>query len=140
MQLSAQFDVTCPRATAVEITSRDETLVGLFPEAETRVVESGANRRTTQTHYTALGRPGVATFHFVFREDGDVEFEKECDGVMWRELRGRLSFRQRGAKTRVRIEMEGRTRPLVPEFTVKGAMREQLDQMAKALRDRLEAG
>jgi len=139
VQLSAQFDVRCPRSAAVEITARDETLEGLFPDAETHVVESDVNCKTTQTHYTALGRPGVATFHFVFGEDGDVEFEKVCDGVMWRELRGKLSFRERGAKTRVRIEMEGRTKPLVPEFAVKGAMREQLDQMVKALRARLEA-
>jgi len=139
VQLSTQFEVKCPRATAVEITARDETLVGLFPDAETRVVECDANSKTTQTHYTALGRPGVATFHFVFAEDGDVEFEKVCDGVMWRELRGMVTFREHGGKTRVCIEMEGRTKPLVPEFTVKGAMREQLDQMARALRERLEA-
>jgi hypothetical protein len=140
VQLSTQFDVKCPRSAAVEISARDETLTSLFPDAETHVVESDENSKTTQIHYTALGRSGVATFHFIFGEDGDVEFEKVCDGVMWQELRGKLSFRQHGAKTSVRIEMEGRTRPLVPEFTIKGAMREQLDQMAKALRARLEAG
>jgi hypothetical protein len=38
----------------------------------------------------------------------------------------------------VRIEMDGRTKALVPEFTIKGAMRDQIDQMARALRERLE--
>ena len=35
--------------------------------------------------------------------------------------------------------MEGRTKALVPEFTIKGAMRDQIEQMAGALRQRLEA-
>ena len=35
--------------------------------------------------------------------------------------------------------MDGRTKSLVPEFTIKGAMRDQIEQMAKALRERLEA-
>jgi hypothetical protein len=39
----------------------------------------------------------------------------------------------------VRIEMDGRTRPLVPEFTIKGAMQDQINQMAAALRERIES-
>jgi len=35
--------------------------------------------------------------------------------------------------------MEGRTKSLVPEFTIKGPMRDQLEQMATALREQLEA-
>jgi hypothetical protein len=35
--------------------------------------------------------------------------------------------------------MEGRTKSLVPEFTIKGPMRDQLDQMARALRARLQS-
>jgi hypothetical protein len=34
--------------------------------------------------------------------------------------------------------MDGRTKTFVPEFTIKGAMQDQLDQMARALRERLE--
>ena len=69
-----------------------------------------------------------------------MRFEKECDGNVWRELSGTLCFQERGAqKTRVRIEMNGRTKPLVPEFTIRGPMQQQLDQMAKALRTRLES-
>jgi hypothetical protein len=140
VHLEKQFDVKRPRAAAVEIASRDETLLGLFPDTRTEIVESEGNCRTTRTHYTALGRAGTATFHFTYLEDGDVEFAKECDGNVWRELKGRLAFRGRGEKTRVHITLEGRTRPLVPEFTIKGAMRDQIEEMAAALRERIEAG
>jgi hypothetical protein len=34
--------------------------------------------------------------------------------------------------------MDGRTKPLVPEFTIKGALKDQLEQMAGALRERLQ--
>ena len=140
MHIEKQFEVRCPREAAVEIAARDETLLGLFADAQTEIVACEADRKTTRTHYTALGRSGVATFHFRFLPEGDVEFEKECDGNVWRELRGRLSFRARGERTRVRIEMDGRTRSLVPEFTIKGPMRDQLEQMARALREKLEVG
>lgn len=138
MHLEKQFDVNRPRVDAVEIASREETLVGLFPEAKTDIVESDGNLRTARTHYSALGREGTATFHFVYREDGDVEFEKVCDGNVWAALTGTLCFEAKGERTRVRIEMDGRTKSLVPEFTIKGAMRDQIEQMASALRDRLE--
>ncbi|HEY5656407.1 MAG TPA: hypothetical protein VIY27_01325 [Myxococcota bacterium] len=140
MHLEKQFEVSCPRAAAVEIAARDETLLGLFADAETEIVGREGDRMTTRTHYTALGRPGTAIFHFTFLPEGDVEFEKQCDGNVWRELRGRLSFQKRGERTRVRVEMEGRTRPLVPEFTIKGPLRDQLEQMARALREKLELG
>jgi hypothetical protein len=138
VRLETHFDVQCSRASAVEIAARDETLQGLFPDAETEIVSGDGDRKTTRTHYTALGRAGIATFHFTFLLDGDIRFEKECDGNVWRELRGALSFVERGERTRVHIEMEGSTKPLVPEFTIKGAMRDQIAQMARALRARLE--
>lgn len=138
MHLEKQFDVHRPRGEAAEIAAQEETLLGLFPEARTEIVERTPTRRTARTHYTALGRSGTATFHFTYRDDGDVEFEKVCDGNVWRELKGRLSFQARGDATRVRIAMDGRTRPLVPEFTIKGAMRDQIEEMAAALRDQLE--
>lgn len=138
MQLKTEFEANCPRDAAVEIAARDETLLGLFPDSDTEIVASEGDRKTTRTHYTALGRSGTATFHFTYLLDGDIRFEKECDGNVWRELRGTLSFRECGERTRVGIEMEGRTKSLVPEFTIKAPMREQLDQMARALRARLE--
>jgi hypothetical protein len=139
MHLEKQFDVKRPREEAVAIATRDETLLGLFPDTKTEIVASKGKRRTTRTTYTALGREGTATFHFDFRSDGNVDFEKVCDGNVWRELRGSLRFDARsGGATRVCIEMDGRTKALVPEFTIKGAMRDQIDQMARALRERLQ--
>ena len=138
MHLEKQFDVKRPRAETVAITARDETLLGLFPDTKTEILESTGKRRTARTTYTALGRENTATFHFDFRADGNIDFEKVCDGNVWRELRGTLTFSERAGSTRVRIEMDGRTKALVPEFTIKGAMRDQIDQMARALRERLE--
>lgn len=139
MHLEKEFSVERPRAEAARIAARDETLQGLFPDTQTEIVERQGSRRTTRSHYTALGRAGTATFHFDFREDGDVDFEKVCDGNVWRELKGTLRFRSQGGRTRVCIAMDGRTRSLVPEFTIKGTMRDQIEQMADALRRRLEA-
>lgn len=138
MRLEKSFDVRCPRDAATELIARDETLVGLFPDAQTEILESRSDRKTVCSRYRALGREGTATFHFDFLLDGDVRFEKVCDGNVWRELRGRLSFEESGRGTRVRIEMDGRTKSLVPEFTIKGPMKEQLESMARALRARLE--
>ena len=140
MHLEKQFDVRRPVDAAVKIACRDETLLGLFPNTKTELVKSEGNRRTTRSHYTALGRSGTATFHFTFLEGGVVEFEKVCDGNVWRDLTGRLTFQDRGERTRVRIAMDGRTKPLVPEFAIKGAMRDQIAEMAAALRERIELG
>jgi hypothetical protein len=140
VHLEKEFDVRQAREAAAAIASRDETLVSLFPDAETEIVERDGNRRTACSHYTALGRQGTATFHFTTLEDGDVEFEKVCDGNVWRELKGRVSFRARGDRTRVRLSLDGSTKSLVPEFTIKGTMRDQIEEMAGALRETLERG
>lgn len=137
MHLEKQFDVKRPRAEVVEAVVRDETLVELFPEQETEIVESKGNRRTTLTRYHALGRDGEATFHFCYERDGSLSFEKVCDGRIWRELRGLVRFEERGQTTRVRLELDGRTKALVPEFTVKGQMQAQLEEMSEALRKRI---
>jgi hypothetical protein len=139
MHLEKQFDVKRSRDDAVERVVCDEALCDLFPDAETEIVERKGDRRTVRSQYRALGREGVATFHFDFLLDGGVRFEKVCDGKVWRKLVGEVSFEERGGNTRVRIELEGQTRPLVPEFTIRGAMRDQLDQMASALRRRIES-
>ncbi len=139
MHLERQFDVRCSRDDAVEITARDDTLIQLFPDSKTELVESTPDRKTTRTHYRALGREGVATFHFTFLLDGTVRFEKVCDGRVWRELRGELNFEERGEGTRVRISMDGRTKVLVPEITIRAPMQDQIRQMADALKRRLEA-
>lgn len=139
MHLEKQFVVKKSRDAAVDVTVQDETLTGLFPDAETEIVARDGDRRTTCTRYRALGREGEATFHFTVLLDGGVRFEKVCDGRVWKELKGSVSFEEQGdARCRVRIAMDGKTKGFVPEFTVKGQMQEQLDQMAKALRARIE--
>ncbi len=137
MHLEKEFDVAQEPKAAYRSVARDETLLTLFPETRTEIVDSRGERRTLRSHYTALGQEGVATFHFTFVPEGEVRFEKVCDGRVWRELKGSVTFRTRGKKTRVRIEMDGRTKPLVPEFAIKGAMKDQLEQMARALREQL---
>ncbi len=138
MRLVKEFEVQRPRADAVAAVATDEALVGLFPGTETEIVATRGARRTARSRYRALGREGEATFHFHFGKDGGVTFEKVCDGRVWRELTGVVSFETRGKGTRVRIVMDGRTRALVPEFTIRGAMQEQIEQMATALRRQLE--
>lgn len=137
--MEKEFDVARPRAEAAAILADDAVLCDLFPDTQTEIVERKGTRRTVASHYTALGREGVATFHFDFEPSGDVRFEKVCDGRIWRELRGVVKLTERKDKTRVRIELDGRTKALVPEFTIRGPMQDQLEQMAKALKRRLGA-
>ncbi len=139
MHLEKQFDVDRSRDHAVECVVQDDTLLELFPDARSEIVERSGERRTVRSQYTALGREGTATFHFDFLLDGGVRFEKVCDGRVWRKLVGEVSFEERRSGTRVRIALEGQTKSFVPEFTIKGAMRDQLEQMAAALRQRIEA-
>ena len=139
MQIDESFDVPQAPDRVGEIVATDATLLSLFPEARVEIVESDGNARTVLSHYTALGREGTATFHFTFESDGSVWFEKVCDGNVWRQLSGSVTLEPRTGGTRVRIEAEGRTKTLVPEFTIKGPMQDQIGQMAKALRARIEA-
>ena len=125
---------------AIRIASRDQTLLRLFDESSTEITERATNRITTRTRYKALGREGVAVFHFTFRPDGPIEFEKVCDGNVWRELRGRVSFAKRAGATRVTIDMQGCTKAFVPEMAIRGPMNEQIEQMSGALRACIEDG
>ena len=140
MRLEKQFDVKQSADCASRIAARDETLLGLFPDSTTEIVASEAGRRTTHTHYTTLGRSGVATFHFTLLPEGSISFEKVCDGNIWQELGGKVSFSQREAGTRVILQMDGLTKTFVPEFAIRGPMQDQIDQMATALRKCIEAG
>ena len=139
MRMEKEFDVERGRSDAAALLADDDVLRELFPDTRTEIIERKGRRKTIQSHYTALGREGVATFHFDFEPDGDVRFEKVCDGRVWRELRGAVTLTERKTRTRVRIELNGRTKVLVPEFTIKGPMQDQLEQMAKALKRRLGA-
>ena len=139
MKLEKSFEVRCGRDAAVAALAREETLLGLFADAKPEVVAREAGRTTILTHYRALGQDGTATFHFRFEPSGELRFEKVCDGRVWRQLEGSVSFEGRGPRTRVRIQMEGRTRPLVPELAIRGPLRDQLDKMASSLRELLES-
>lgn len=136
MQLEKGFSVSASPDEVRRICEDETTLVGLFPETRSEVVDREPGRCTVRSHYTALGRSGTATFHFYFFDDG-IEFEKVCDGNVWRALEGRLSYEAGRGGTKVRLTLDGRTRPLVPEFTIKGPLGEQLEDMARALRERL---
>lgn len=140
MRLQKQFDVSQPPDVAARIAGCDATLQQLFSDSETEIVARSDNRRTTRTHYRALGREGVATFQFVSLPEGSIAFEKVCDGNVWRELSGKLTFVKRGGGTRVTLEMIGRTKRLVPELAIRGPMREQIDTMAAALRTCIDKG
>jgi hypothetical protein len=138
VHLEKEFEVPLACDAAYRCVATDETLLQLFPETRTELVASEGEQRTVRSHYTALGQEGVATFNFRFVPESEVRFEKVCDGKVWQKLEGTVRFKTRGEKTRVRIQMDGRTKGLIPEFTIKGAMKDQLDQMARALRQRLK--
>jgi hypothetical protein len=139
MKLNKEFDVTATRARACEVLGEDATLVGLFPDTKTNIVARSGKRRTTKSVYKLLGQEGEATFHFDAQDDGTVAFAKVCDGRVWKELSGRVTLQERGPKVRVRIEMEGKTKGFVPEFTIKAPLQKQLDDMAAGLRRRMES-
>lgn len=138
MRLSKEFDVTASRGRAQEVLAEDATLTSLFPDTKTEIVARKGSRRTTRSIYKLLGQEGEATFHFDAQDDGSVAFAKVCDGRIWKELTGRVTLRERGPKLRVTIEMEGKTKGFVPEFTIKAPLQKQLDDMAAALRKRME--
>jgi hypothetical protein len=138
MRLSKEFDVTASRERAQEVLAEDATLTSLFPDTKTEIVARKGKRRTTRSVYKLLGQEGEATFNFDAKDDGSVAFAKVCDGRIWKELSGRVTLRERGPKLRVTIEMEGKTKGFVPEFTIKAPLQKQLDDMAAALRARME--
>ncbi len=139
MRLEKSFEVDRPPDFSSRIAAQDETLLSLFADSKTEIVEREGNRRTTRTHYNALGREGVATFHFHSLPDGRISFEKVCDGNVWQELSGTVLFEKRGSGTQVTLKMVGRTKALVPEFAIRSPMRDQIEQMASSLRACIEA-
>ena len=136
MRVEKSFEVSRNRDEVVERLCSDETLLELLP-GESEIVESEGDHRTVRTHYQALGREGVATFDFTFLMDGNIRFQKRCDGRVWRELSGEVAIEERRNGAQLNIQMSGRTKPLIPEFTIKQPMEEQVEQMASALRELL---
>ena len=138
MRLTKEFEVARPRADAAAVLADEQTILALFAGATTEIVKRDGQKLTTHSKFRALGRDSDATFHFTFGADGNVRFEKVCDGNIWKKLAGRITFEERGAKTRVRFEMDGATKGFEPEFTIKLPLEQQLDSMARALRTRIE--
>lgn len=139
MKLASEFVVARRREDVARLFDDDATFEALLPD--TRIASSQDGRRETRTSYSALGQSREIRFVFETLPDGNVRFEKICDGNVWRSLDGRVTLEPEGPDhTLVRLRMEGTTRALVPELAIRGTLREQLDQMAKALRDRLERG
>jgi hypothetical protein len=137
MQIAKEFVVSRQRDAVAKVFSEDATFEALFPD--TRITESSGGVRHTTTRYSALGQSREIRFIFETEPDGNVRFEKICDGNVWRSLEGHVRLEGEGPdRTRVELRMEGRTRAFVPELTIRGPMREQLEQMAASLRERLE--
>ncbi len=138
MRLSKEFDVTATRERASAVLAEDATLTSLFPDTKTEIVARSGKRRTAKSVYKLFGQAGEATFHFDTQDDGSVKFAKVCDGRVWKELTGRVTLQERGPKLRVTLEMEGKTKGFVPEFTIKAPLQKQLDDMATGLKRRME--
>lgn len=137
MKFDSEFVVRRGQAEVAEILGSDATVTQLFPDTE--IVSSRNGERETRTRVNALG--AETTVRFVFRDapDGGLRFEKICDGRVWRSLEGAIRLLSvNDVTTRVQIAMEGTTRALVPEFTIRTPMKDQLQQMTRALRERLE--
>jgi hypothetical protein len=119
------------------VLASDATITALFPDTE--IVSNAGGVRETKTRVSALGAESIVRFKFRGRSDGGMAFEKICDGRVWRALDGRIDLVPvNDATTRVVIALEGSTRALVPEFTIKAPMKQQLEQMTRALRARME--
>jgi carbon monoxide dehydrogenase subunit G len=136
MKIEKEFVVPLPRDEVARALDDDAVFESLFPD--TRITASVDGMRETITSFSALGQTREIRFTFRTLSDGNVRFSKICDGNVWRSLEGEVRLEpSAGDSTRVVLRMEGRTRALVPELTIRGPMRDQLDQMVDSLRSRL---
>jgi hypothetical protein len=137
VKFDSEFVVRRPKTELAQVLASDATVTQLFPDTE--IVSSSGGTRETKTRVSALGVETTVRFVFRTSPDGGLRFEKICDGRVWRSLVGAVELVPvNDATTRVRVEMEGTTKSLVPEFTIRTPMKEQLQQMTRSLRERLE--
>jgi carbon monoxide dehydrogenase subunit G len=137
MKFENEFVVRKAKDACAAVLASDATITALFPDTE--IVSNAGGVRETKTRVSALGAESIVRFKFRGRSDGGMAFEKICDGRVWRALDGRIDLVPvNDATTRVVIALEGSTRALVPEFTIKAPMKQQLEQMTRALRARME--
>lgn len=137
MRVEKTFRVATPRDEVVKRLCDDTTLLSLLP-GDTEIIASDGDRRTTRTTYSALGSEGTATFHFTYLMDGNVRFEKVCDGKIWKRLTGSVNVDEDGSGAEIAIEMEGTTKAFVPELAIKLPLDEQMKSMTDALRGALQ--
>ena len=124
MHLEKEFDVERPRAEAIALAARDDTLLGSVPRHADRDRRAqGQAPDASRSHYTALGREGTATFHFDFRPERRRRLREGLRRPRLARAARAVTSRSdaRKGSTRVHIEMDGRTKALVPEFTIRGA-------------------
>ncbi len=127
--------VSCSRDAVAASLDDDDAIASLFPD--TRVKSVGDGVRETRTPAPV----GSRDVRFVWRTqpDGNLAFEKVCDGNIWRSLEGEVRLESVDAgTTRVRLRLEGRTRTLVPELTIRAPLRAQIQEMSAALQSRIE--
>ncbi len=137
MRFEKEFIVDRDRKTVAANLDDDRTFAALFPK--TRVTRRGERVRETCTSFRALGQSREVRFVFETLPDGNVRFAKICDGNVWRSLEGEVRLEEQNAsRTRVVLRMDGRTRAFVPEITIRSPMRDQIEQMATALRTQFE--
>ena len=137
MHFEREFTVRRSRAEVAALLDRDETIESLLPNTTISTREDGTREARTPS---PLGQSRDIRFLFRRHADGSgLRFEKICDGNIWRSLDGEVRLEGlQGDLTRVQLRMEGRARALVPELTIRSPMRDQIEQMTKALRARLE--
>jgi carbon monoxide dehydrogenase subunit G len=137
MKLQKEFAVARPRAAVAEALEDDGILEKLFPG--TRIEHPRDGVRETFTPFSALGSSREIRFLFQTLPDGNMRFEKVCDGNVWRFLEGRIQLDEVDERmTRVGISMTGQTRAFVPDITIRAPMRSQIEDMARVLRAELE--
>jgi carbon monoxide dehydrogenase subunit G len=138
MRLEEEFVVRKPRPEVAAILDRDETVRAMFPDAEVIALADGT--REARACFSGLGAPRDVRVQLRTDPSGDLRFDKVCDGNVWRSLSGEVRLLAVNERTtRVVVSMEGRTHALVPELTVRAPAREQLGQLARALRSCLQA-
>jgi hypothetical protein len=137
VKFDSEFVVRRTQPEVAEILASDVTVTQLFPDTE--IVSNRGGARETKTRVQALGTESIVRFVFRNAPDGGLLFEKICDGRVWKSLAGSIRLAKvNDALTRVILTLEGSTRALVPEFTIRAPMKDQLQQMTRSLRERLE--
>ena len=81
MRFEKDFVIARSRDEVAADLSDDATFSSLFPD--TRVVSLGPGVRETQTPFSALGQARHIRFVFKTRPDGNLRFNKVCDGNVW---------------------------------------------------------